>query len=191
MFGVDIGIVNSWDAVVDNNDSKTLLAGIKVAPLDIYSMYIAGTYGAEQPDNGHSKRAMVTIANTLTLTDMVTLGLDLDWAQETDLLENGDTASWYGAAGYVVISPMERLSIALRAEVFDDPDGVRSGFQADGFGPGVTVWEITPTVSYQVTDGLLARFEYRHDEADKPFFQKDDQFQSGSDTVAVMLQYAL
>jgi hypothetical protein len=55
----------------------------------------------------------------------------------------------------------------------------------------VTVWEITPTVSYQITNGLLGRFEYRHDEADKPFFGKQDRYQNGSDTIAFNFIYAL
>lgn len=196
-FGVDVGVVNGWDAVVDNNDGKTLLAGISIAPVEMFSTYIAGTYGAEQPDNGKSKRGMVTMANTLTLNEMLTLGLDLNWATESDLLPHRDgrsglrSADWYGLAGYVVASPIERLSLILRGEIFDDPDGVRSGFEAPGFAPGVTVWELTPTIAYQVTDGLLARLEYRHDEADKPFFQKGNKFQNGSDTIAFQLLYAL
>jgi hypothetical protein len=196
-FGIDIGVVNGWDAVVDNNDGKTLLAGISIAPVEMFSTYIAGTYGAEQDDNGKSKRGMVTMANTLTLNEMLTFALDLNWATESDLLPRRDaptglrSANWYGVAGYVVVNPTERLSLILRAEVFDDPDGVRAGFQAPNFAPGVTVWEITPTIAYQVTDGLLARFEYRHDEADKPFFQKGDRFQNGSDTIAFQLLYAL
>jgi hypothetical protein len=198
MFSVDLGVVNGWDAVVDNNDGKTLLAGFKFTPVSIFSTYVAGTYGAEQPDNGESKRGMITVASTLTPMDMLTLGLDLNWATESDIsLEDGaivrsnHDASWYGAAGYVVVKATDALSFALRAELFDDPDGVRSLFQAGGFGPGVTVWEITPTVSYQITNGLLGRFEYRHDEADKPFFGKQDTFQNGSDTIAFNFIYAL
>jgi hypothetical protein len=41
-----------------------------------------------------------------------------------------------------------------------------------------------------VTKGLLARAEYRHDEADAPFYSKGARFQSGSDTVQAELNYA-
>lgn len=198
MVSIDLGVVNGWDAVVDNNDGKSLLAGIKIAPVDIFSTYIAGTYGAEQPDNGHSKRGMVTIGSTLTATDFLTFALDLNWADETDLVEDRDGtgelnrgANWYGAAAYAVFKATEDLTLAVRGEIFDDPDGVRSGFQAEGYAPGVTVWEVTTTLGYQITNGLLGRVEYRHDEADKPFFGKEDTFQSGSDTIAINFIYAL
>src|SRR6185369_11295389 len=85
MFSLDVGVVNGWDAVVDNNDGKTLLAGIKFAPVSMFSTYLAGTYGAEQPDNGASKRGMLTMASTLTPLDILTLGLDLNWATESNI----------------------------------------------------------------------------------------------------------
>lgn len=195
---VDVGVVNGWDAVVDNNDGKSLLAGVKVAPTSMLSMYFAGTYGAEQPNNGQSKRGMVTVAATLTPIDILTLGLDLNWANESSItfadgavVRSSHNANWYGGAAYAVVKATDALSFALRAEIFDDPDGTRSLYQAPGFGPGVTVWEITPTVAYQITNGLLGRVEYRHDEADKPFFGKEDRFQHGSDTIAFNFIYAL
>jgi len=35
------------------------------------------------------------------------------------------------------------------------------------------LWEITPTVAYQVTDGLLVRAEFRHDSSSRNVFNKD------------------
>ncbi len=196
MFAMDVGVINGWDNVTDNNDSKSLIAGFKIAPADIITMYIAGTYGAEQTDNGHSKRGMMTANATLTPLDMLTLALDLNYGNDTDTLPHRSTsggrrsAEWWGAAAYATVGITEDLSFNLRTEYFNDPDGVRSGFTAPGRAPGVGVWEVTPTIAYQVTKGLLARMEYRHDEADQPFFGKGARFQSGSDTVAGELLYA-
>ena len=189
----DLGVVNGWDTVADNNDGKSLLWGLKIAPTEKFSTYFAGTFGAEQPDNGHSKRTMFTANATYAPVDRLTLVLDGNYGLENDLPgfpEGERDVDWYGVAAYALVRLTDRTSFNLRAEVFDDPDGVRSGFQAPGFGPGATVWEITPTLTCQVTENLLARAEYRHDEADKPFFGKKDRMQSGSDSVAAELIYA-
>lgn len=192
MVAVDIGLVNGWDNPVDNNDGKTLLAGVAINPTDMLSFYVSGTYGPEQNDNGHSNRGVVTAVTTLKATDELTFVVDADYGNETDAA--GPTmmksADWYGVAGYAIYQVNDKLSLNFRAEGFADPDGVRTGFQEPGYGPGVTAWEVTPTVAYQIMDGLLWRAEYRHDEADKRFYEKDSNMIRGQDTIATELIYA-
>ncbi|MBI3783375.1 MAG: porin, partial [Deltaproteobacteria bacterium] len=189
---VDLGIINGWDDVVDKNDGKSLLAGIAINPADLLSIYISGTYGAEQSSRGGSKRGTTTAVVTLKPSDTLTLALEGTYGNESDLLgaNLNKAADWYGSAAYVVVKATDALSFALRGEVFDDPDGVRTGIAATGFGPGATLWEVTPTLAYQVTDGLLWRTEYRHDEADKRAFQHDSNLVRGQDTITTQLIYS-
>jgi len=135
---------------------------------------------------------VVTAVTTLKATDELTFVVDADYGNETDAA--GPTmmksADWYGVAGYAIYQVNDKLSLNFRAEGFADPDGVRTGFQEPGYGPGVTAWEVTPTVAYQIMDGLLWRAEYRHDEADKRFYEKDSNMIRGQDTIATELIYA-
>ncbi len=192
MFALDIGVVNGWDNVADNNDGKSVTAGLSITPSDMVSMYVAGIYGPEMTDNGHSKRGVVTVVTTVNATKDLTFVVDADYGNETDAAGPALTksADWYGVAGYAVYQVTDKLSLNLRAEVFDDPDGVRTGFQEPGYGPGVTAFEFTPTVAYQIMDGLLWRAEYRHDETDKRYFEKGDHMIRGQDTIATELIYA-
>jgi hypothetical protein len=77
---------------------------------------------------------------------------------------------------------------------FNDADGIRTGTKQ-------TVWEITPTVAYQIYPGLTFRVEYRHDESSKRFFEgkglrnplpdgPTTRLFSGQDTVAGELLYS-
>lgn len=200
---IDAGIVNGWDDVADNNSGKTFLGGIGITPVSWYALYISGTYGPEQTDNGHSKRGVFTAENTFTPTDQLSFIFEATYGNESDLVgpNSDDSALWYGFAGYAIFKATERLTAALRVEVFDDSDGTRfalsgtpSGDCVSG-GPGalcpVTAWEIAPTLSYQVTEGLLWRAEYRHDEADKNIFQNNNgSYHEGQDTLATELIYA-
>ncbi|MFQ5667973.1 MAG: outer membrane beta-barrel protein [Candidatus Binatia bacterium] len=199
MVSLDLGIVNGWDNVVDNNDGKSVHGGINIAPDPRFSVYISGTFGPEQDDNGRSKRLLTTTVITLKPIDPLTVILEYDYGNESNVMLKDGTVvadpstpgnkSWQGVAGYVVVAPTDRLELALRAELFDDPDGIRTGFQESGHGPGATFWEITPTVTFRITDQLVWRNEYRHDESDKRFFPREDTFVRGQDTIATELVY--
>ncbi|HVN87954.1 MAG TPA: porin [Candidatus Binatia bacterium] len=200
---LDLGVVNGWDAVADNNDGKSVHGGLTIAPDPKVSFYITGTYGPEQNNNGRSKRFLTTVVATIKPTDQLTFILDYDYGNESNIAFSGGgivpasgNAQWQGVAGYAIFAPADNWQFALRGEIFDDPDGVRTLFQqgvttpsTHTYGPGDTTWEFTPTISYKIADGLWWRNEYRHDEADKNLFPKGDHFIRGQDTLASELIY--
>jgi hypothetical protein len=207
---LNLGIVNGWDNVADNNDGKTVHGMLTYAPCSAFSIAISGTYGPEQSthsvtDNlgntlvvhaSRSKRFLQTTVITYKPTHELTLILDYDYGNESDVVPRDNllhTAQWQGAAGYIIYAFTDKLSAALRAEIFDDMDGMRTlAAGVNGFGPGnqATYWELTPTVAYEITDGLTWRNEYRHDESDsKKVFPYKDLFTRGQDTLATELVY--
>jgi hypothetical protein len=211
MITMDLGIVNGWDDVVDSNQAKTFIGGLGITPTDAFSVYIAGTYGAEVPHNEHSKTGGLTGVFTFKASDALTFIVDADWFNQNDApvydgtFKAGKGALWYGAAGYAIYKVNDDLQLSLRGEGFDDSDGSRCLINTGGFCSGngnvptnpnlanaaATVWEITPTVSYQLTNGLLWRNEYRHDESNKQIFEKSGgNFVRGQDTLATELVYA-
>jgi hypothetical protein len=175
--------------VADNNDGKTVHGGLTLKPHQKLSFYISGSYGPEQNDRGGSKRAMLTTLVTYKPTERLTLLLDHNWGNESDLVENSKgaltkSADWHGVAGYAIYSLTDKLSASLRGEWFSDMDATRTGLKQD-------LWEITPTLTYSIAEGLFARFEYRHDESNKKFFEnhRGDPL-SGQDVFATELIYA-
>ena len=202
---LDLGVVNGWDTVADNNDGKSVHGGLNIAPDPKFSVYISAMYGPEQNNNGESKRFLTTTLFTVKPIDPLTFLLEYDYGNEsnvsltspaaanatstTALFRAAGNKDWQGAAGYVIYAPIESLQLALRGEIFDDPDGVRTLFQQPGFGPGGTFWEFTPTVSYKLADGLWWRNEYRHYESDKKFFPSGDHLARGQDTVTTEMVY--
>ena len=207
---MSLGLVNGWDNVVDNNDGKSLHGMFTYAPSPKCSISISGTYGPEQSthqvtDNvgntltvhaGRSKRLMVTTLVTVKPTDQLTLILDHNYGNEGDVVPRDGllrTAQWQGAAGYIIYAFTDNLSGTLRAEIFADMDGMRTlAAGVNGFGPGnqATYYELTPTLTYKVAEGLFWRNEYRHDESDsKRVFPREKLFVRGQDTLATELVY--
>jgi hypothetical protein len=204
---LDFGVVNGWDAVADNNNGKSIHSGLTLAFDPHITFYQTVTYGPEQTgrtvtDNlgntltvhaGRSKRLLLTSLITIKPIDPLTLIIDYDYGNDSDSVPvNGllRTAQWQGAAGYVVYNFTDDLSACLRAEVFDDMNGARV-FAPGGVGLHATYTEITPTVTYKITDGLWWRNEYRHDESDsKKVFAHNANLVRGQDTLATELIYA-
>jgi hypothetical protein len=188
MLDFTIGVVNGNDVVQDNNDGKTLLAGLGIAPMDNLEFYVAGTYGGEEDpiaDGGAgagSKTGILTANMFLQATDSLAFVLDGTYADVSGVtLDNGRRgANWYGGGAYAIINLTDALQLTLRGEVFDDPDGIKTGLLN-----GATLWEVSPTISYWFNEHLLWRVEYRHDEANKPLFPADDgQMWRGQDVIS-------
>ena len=198
---LDAGFIVGWDNLYDNNDGKSFTGGLTVTPTSTLTFYAAGTIGPEQDNRGDSTRGLFTFLTTYKPTDQLTLILDYNVANEESIVgpfrpsgRGTKNAYWTGLAGYVVYRFTDSISATLRSEFFNDSDGVRTGRKQ-------TLWEITPTIAYQICPGLTLRAEYRHDESNKRFFEGRairDPFAdgpttrlfSGQDTVAGELVYS-
>jgi hypothetical protein len=191
----DAGFFVGWDNLYDNNDGKSFFGGLTLAPLSTLTFYAAGTIGPEQEDRGDSTRGLFTLLTTYKPTDKWTFILDYNVANEESVLppfrpsgRGTKNAYWDGLAGYVIYRFTDSLSGTLRAEFFNDADGIRTGLKQ-------TVWEITPTLTYQIYPGVTLRAEYRHDESSKKFFEgrataTGTRLFSGQDVVAAEVIYA-
>ena len=73
----------------------------------------------------------------------LTLQAEYLYASQDGPVINGHSATWQGAAGYVVYDLTPAIESATRAEFFDDMDGARTNGEAQ------TLWEITQTHQLQ------------------------------------------
>ncbi len=176
---LDVGIANGWDNVNDANDGKTFLGQIDLTPWDGTTINIGGTYGAEQAGQG-DKRALLDVIVAQTIGEKVSLLLNFDYGTEEDVDFAGeddtvveDDATWLGFAAIASFAATDDFTASIRGEVFDDSDGARTGTEQ-------TMWEVTLTGAYKITDNLVARGEYRHDASDEDFFVDGDG--SGTDS---------
>jgi len=179
-----LGLNNGWDNSEDNNEGKTIEAQIAYSYSgDTITDFWFGTTGyfGKEDDANDSFRSLLTFVGLMTLKDKISFIVDVDYAWENDVADlGGDNATWWGIAGYVIADVHPAINLALRAEMFDDQDGVRIGTP----GTGIKVYEVTPTISIMPFKGLIAgvryldnmewRFEFRWDHADEPFFVQDD-----------------
>jgi hypothetical protein len=184
------GINNGWDdpAATSNggpNYEGELTLNNKDKSL---SLVVNGIWGPNvQPSSAVSSPGGATKSNmNLGAIDPIatwkpsfvpnlTLQAEYLYASQSGPVINGHSASWQGAAGYVVYDWTPQVELATRAEFFDDMDGARTD------GSAQTLWEITQTLSYKIPEvtGLIARLEYRHDNSSQNSFANNNFVTTG------------
>lgn len=169
-------LVNGWDNVVDNNDSKTVGGQLGVTPSEDLTLYVNWIYGAEQDDNGGDKRGVLDLVASYQATERLAFIVNYDFGWEDDAALDGGDADWQGIAGIIDYDLSEKAGLAFRAEWFNDDGGSRTGADQD-------LYEVTLTGEYRWTDHLMTRLEYRHDWSSKDSFFDDGGFDDRQDTV--------
>lgn len=167
-------VVNGWDNATDNNRSKTLGAQLARINPEGLTVYLNGMLGPEQDGNDSDLRGLLDGAVSLKVHPSVTLGLNLDWGTEEGLVPpaapggSAGSAEWSGAAGYVRWQVRGAFAMIVRAESFNDRDGVRTGVPQ-------TLSEATLTPELRVSPRFVLRADLRADRS------TEDVFLDGSD----------
>ena len=140
---------------------------VSVTPVEQFSVVAnlmngreVSTAGASCSDSICSNRFLSDTIITVKPVKNLTFVVNPDYATQSNAAPDGSDAKWYGVAGYVKYDFSDLFSAAVRAEYFDDSDGVRTG-------TAQKVKEITLTPEFRIAKNLIVRPEYRHDWSDK------------------------
>lgn len=202
MGSTTLGVVNGWDIVDDNNKAKTFLGNVTVGPWNNLTLSSNFVYGAEQANNSHDQRGVLSNVLSWTPNDQWAFMANWDYGHEEDAIGVGaaggsgaDNASWQGHALYARYSPLDWYSLANRVEWFNDQDGVRvapapAGAVLAGSGHGdVEFFEWTLTNEFKLREHVVARLEYRLDKANGKVFRQDQGAADYMNTVAAEVIY--
>ncbi|MDA8168647.1 MAG: porin [Nitrospiraceae bacterium] len=180
MLSANAYVVNGWDNSSDNNNGKTYGLSATVAPGANSSLVFNLMYGPEQDHNDSDNRFLFDWVGTVKPVKDLTLVVNTDYATDKNLAGKGEDDKWYGIAGYVNYVFTERISGTIRAELFRDPQGVRTGTPQN-------LKEVTVTGQYTLAKNLLLRPEYRHDWSNEKSF--DSGRSKSQDTIALGVMY--
>ena len=174
-------IANGWDNASDNNDSKSIGFQIAYAPTDNLSLYVNWMGGNEVDVSNNEFRSIWDFVFDLTLSDEVSLQMNVDIGTEEETGPGGSDADWFGVAGIARYNVNKWFAMNARVEYFEDHDDVRivSGFL------GHELWEFTLTPEFKVRDNMIVRVEYRHDDSNRLVFSDGAGLSDTQDTIAV------
>lgn len=191
---LNAGINNGWDQLRDQNKGKTLELGATVTP--IKPVTIAGSYYGGQEFGATTgitdRRDSFNLVGTWTVMDPLTLGLEyLNVQQKNAVLDSGGAPAkgkYNGWAAYASYLFMPKLKGTLRAEHFDDKDGLHFGMPG-GTTSGSKYNEYTLTLAYLAADNFEVRGELRTDRANQAVFTDNSAFSKSLTTYAVQVLY--
>ena len=156
------GLATGNDTFIDPANRLTYLGRLQWAPKEGKSQVIFNTsvtdptYDASQAFPFYNSYNLQVIHK---FTDKLTYVLDATYSHISDApLPNGTTgfADWYGAVNYLIYSHTDTVASTLRAEVFNDTTGFRTGFEG-------LYTEITYGIAWKPCPGLLIRPSVRYD----------------------------
>jgi len=163
-WSTQVHILNGWQMIADNNRGKTLGWQFAYAA-DKVSLSFNGLVGPELPDDDHDLRALVDTVAVWRATPDWSFALSFDLGGQEQ--PSGDDAHWQGVGVYARLAPPGvRTAMALRAEYYDDEDGVISGT------PQI-LRELTATFEVRPVDHLILKVEGRYDRSSAKVFAGD------------------
>lgn len=189
--GVKLGVVNGWDAMVDNNRGKTLLSSLALHPvpgLDFTNNFLFG------PEQARTAGGLNTDSDNRGLWDSVLMwtpikdfdawklaaNFDYGWEENAPGKLSSGNAIWHGLGLGTKYDVNDWLTLAGRWEYFSDPDGVRIA-SLNGLTPVSqnTLYEMTYTADVKLTKNLLTRLEYRYDQSQAQIFDLSNNIAGG------------
>jgi Putative beta-barrel porin-2, OmpL-like. bbp2 len=169
-------VVNGW-----NNSSEIyggapcLALGATLKPSSKVT-WVANFMTGQETKDATDNRNLFDTTLTLALSPKFSLMSNFDYGKEGDV-------KWWGIAAYAKLQARPNWAVVGRYEYLDDTDG---GFMT--FGQKAQTFTVTS--DHTVAGSLKARFEYRLDKTENPFFtDHDGKLKDNQSTVTVGLVY--
>jgi hypothetical protein len=120
-------VSNGWDSQIDPNHAKSGAVRIGVLPTEGVSLGVSGMYGPEGEADATDNRYLLDVDYAFQPIQSVIVAGEANYGGDRGVLADGSDATWKGATITLFVRPLRRIGITGRAEVFDDPDGARTG----------------------------------------------------------------
>ena len=152
-------------------------AQLLLTPTAAVTITLNGMVGPERANRDGDPRSLFDATATWKASDHVTLGANGDWGAERGAVVEGREARWSGGAGYARAS-RGKTAVSLRAEIFDDHHGARTG-------TAQRIGELTVTPEVRLTSRLLVRADLRIDHSNHDVFEKGAAATDSQSTILV------
>ncbi|MHC9544784.1 MAG: outer membrane beta-barrel protein [Vulcanimicrobiota bacterium] len=184
-------INNGWDNFSDNDAAKTLGLSLCYNPNDRVGVYFNVLNGPEPDDNTWSEdiansyynnRFIFDWVGSFRLSDRFLLLGNYDYAKQDNYLLDGSAATWSGFSLIGSYDFTDTFSLALRGEIFSDPQGYRTGVAQ-------TLKELTLTPQFKVGKNVVIRPEFRYDWSDVKSFNDGSAYNQSTIGIGVMVTF--
>ena len=113
-------VANGWDAEVDNNSGKTAGLKFQLFPSSAFAIAAGVLYGPEEDLTNSGKRTLLTGDLTWQPSQRVIVQAEGHYGSQ-------QSTNWTGVVGQAFLRLGRSTGLTVRGDVFDDPDGARTG----------------------------------------------------------------
>lgn len=175
-------LVNGSDLAVDNNRAKSVGLQLGLAPVSGMNFLLNYLAGPEKPGNTEDVRRVLDIVGTCVVSDLASVGVNVDYGTEEHSRADGGTAEWGGFAAYARFTIHRSASVSIRGEYFEDRDGIRTGVSQK-------LRELTVTPEIRPAEHFILRGDLRIDKSDSDVFQEGAGWTDVQTTVSMNALY--
>jgi hypothetical protein len=189
-----LGVVaNGWDTEIDNNSGKTGGLKLQLFPASNVAVAVGGFYGPEGDSTNADPRTLLTADATLQPVSRLILQAE---GHRGSQRVAGTNVNWTGVVGQAFWRLSRATGVTVRGEIFDDPDGFRTGTPQKLESLTISPWyyyrEAQEGVfsNIEFTDFRLPAFSIRPavriDHSSQPVFDKKDGTLARSNLTALV-----
>ncbi|MBA4190930.1 MAG: hypothetical protein C0467_23325 [Planctomycetaceae bacterium] len=157
-WSVSNGFATGSDTFIDPANRLTYLGQVKWAPPEGKTTALFNTVITRPDFDVAENFAFYNVYNAQVIhkfTDKFTYVIDATYSNMNNVPGVG-ASDWYGAANYFIYKLTDTITTTVRAEVFEDSEGVRTGFRG-------LYTEVTAGVAWSPKPGLIVRPSVRYD----------------------------
>jgi hypothetical protein len=158
-WSVGYGLATGTDTFIDEPTNRpTFIGQLKWAPKDGPTTAIFNAVVTNPNFIASENFQLYNFYNfvlTRKLNDKLSYVLDTGYSHMNRFPGSG-FVNWYGAANYLIYAHTDTVTSTLRAEVFDDAQGARTGFEG-------LYTEVTYGVAWKPMDAVMIRPSVRYD----------------------------
>jgi len=183
-------IYNGWDNFDDTDAAKTLGLSLSYTPNENVGIYFNMLSGPEPdsstwcdiPNDYYNNRLIFDWVGSFRLSKKFSVLANYDYAKQDNYLLDGTAATWSGFSLIGNYDFTDTFSLALRGEIFSDPQGYRTGVPQN-------LKEITLTPSFKVGKNVVLRPEFRYDWSDVKSFNDGKTNNQSTIGIGVMVTF--
>jgi hypothetical protein len=168
-------VLNGWNNVVDNNDEKSIIAGVHYKlenRLTLSGSYFGGVERDGGAPEGRAWRHGFEAWMQVDATERLSFAADVSSGFERTRF---GVHWWASAAAYARARVVDWLYLAVRGDrIWEETAGNTAGGSSPFLIPAKHVTSFTGTLDFRPVKGLSARLEYRQDEAASALFFRGD-----------------
>ncbi|MBL7827219.1 MAG: porin [Saprospiraceae bacterium] len=172
-------LLNGWQRIQrpDGNSTPAFGHQITYKPNDKITLNSSSFIGSDKPDVSRQMRYFHNFYGIFQVSEQVGLTLGFDVGAEQKAKGSSDYNVWYNPVALLRFTPGERLSVCVRGEYYNDPDGV---IVSTGTPNGFQIFGYSCNLDYKFSDQVLWRIEGRGFSSKDELFVRDGRAQTSN-----------